>query len=80
MQDIRLSKPIIPSAEVPMAGTQHTAHDRCDRCPAQGVTTWTDGVSALTFCGHHTARYERPLTVQGFTVLVDDRPFLMQQC
>lgn len=52
---------------------QHSKNDRCDRCPAQGYTTWTNGQHILTFCGHHTTTYVDNLAGQGFTILVDDR-------
>jgi hypothetical protein len=55
-----------------MSTMQHTAQERCDRCPAQGYTTWGLGSLALTFCGHHTNKYADGLISQGFTVSVDD--------
>jgi hypothetical protein len=51
---------------------RHTAQDRCDRCRAQGYTTWGLGALFLTFCGHHTNKYAENLVVQGFTIRVDD--------
>lgn len=55
-----------------MPGMQHTAHDRCDRCRAQGYTTWGIKHFSLTFCGHHTNAYADKLIEQGFTLRVDD--------
>lgn len=51
---------------------QHTAQDRCDRCQAQGYTTWGLGGQSLTFCGHHTNKYADDLIDQGFTISADD--------
>jgi hypothetical protein len=52
---------------------QHSAHERCDKCRAQGYTTWTSQQGLpLTFCGHHTNAYADPLVTQGFKLAVDD--------
>jgi hypothetical protein len=51
---------------------QHTAEDRCDRCRAQGYTTWALKGLLLTFCGHHSNRYADSLISQGFQLSKDD--------
>lgn len=63
-----------------MAEMQHSAHARCDRCQAQGYTTWINGDYVLIFCGHHTRSYMDKLTAQGFTLLMDDTQFLAGEC
>lgn len=55
-----------------MTAMQHTAQDRCDRCRAQGYTTWDIAGKSLTFCGHHTNAYGDVLTQRGYTLRVDD--------
>jgi hypothetical protein len=51
---------------------QHTAQDRCDKCQAQGYTTWSKNGKPLTFCGHHTNTHAESLVKQGFRLAVDD--------
>ena len=43
-----------------------TAHDRCDRCPAQAYVLMTKGSSQLMFCRHHGKKFTPEMSVQGW--------------
>ena len=49
-----------------------TAHDRCDKCGAQGwvVTKLVEG--ELTWCKHHFEKWEKKLTPLSYEI-VDER-------
>jgi hypothetical protein len=57
---------------------QHSAQDRCDKCHAQGYTTWGLSNNLLTFCGHHTRSYAHLLRQQRFRLLVDDTRYITE--
>lgn len=58
---------------------EHSTQDRCDKCRAQGYTTWEtpDGLP-LTFCNHHTNVYTISLVEQGFKIIADDTRILCE--
>lgn len=39
---------------------------RCDRCGHRAKVEWAKGSMTLTFCNHHSAKYEVGLTTQGW--------------
>jgi len=51
-----------------------TAHDRCDRCGAQGYLVFesTGKGLELVFCNHHGRKNEAELFLQGFELTVDE--------
>lgn len=50
-----------------------TAHDRCDRCQAQGYVLVSLNSLDLIFCSHHYNKHEIELMAEGFTVVLDER-------
>jgi hypothetical protein len=55
------------------------AHDRCDRCGAQGYVRWVKEDTDLVMCGHHSTKYEPELLGAGFSVYEDNRAVLTQK-
>jgi hypothetical protein len=48
-----------------------TAADRCDRCGARATSRVTlTGGGELTFCGHHTRRYDEALRAADAEVVL----------
>lgn len=46
--------------------------DRCDVCSAQAVFEWMKNDQDLLFCRHHSLKNADQLTLQGFSVTVDE--------
>jgi hypothetical protein len=55
------------------------AHDRCDKCGAQGYVRWAKGKVDLVLCGHHTTENEPELIAAGFSIHEDNRDLLTQR-
>ncbi len=54
--------------------TELTLTDRCDGCGSAAYVRWLKKPdSILDMCGHHSNRHSEQLSIQGWTILVDDR-------
>ncbi len=56
--------------------TPLNAHDRCDRCEAQGYVRWVKTTQDLVMCGHHTRTYELSLLADNWVIHEDNREVL----
>ena len=71
----------LPDVEVPIMEATEPAKlelrvaDRCDaHCGAQAFVVVSHAThGSLLWCGHHYAKYEDSLLMQGFLVAIDDR-------